>query len=109
MSLKQDFGANLRQHRKAKGLTQAELADQIDLSIEMISKIERGEAAPSFTTVESLSVALDVPEVAFFGIGLMTIPEGERGRLLAAINRTLSRMNERELARAEKMLAALSN
>ena len=41
----------------------------VELSSEMISKNKRGIAAPSFTTVEKLSEVLEVPEVAFFGVG----------------------------------------
>lgn len=79
MSLAATFGSNLRHHRKAKHLTQDQLAEKVELSSEMISKIERGIAAPSFTTVEKLSEVLEVPEVAFFGVGLSS-PATTRGR-----------------------------
>src|SRR5690606_25576277 len=42
----------------------------VELSSGMISKIERGIAAPSFAKVEKLPEMLEVPEVAFFGVGL---------------------------------------
>lgn len=73
----------------------------------MISKIERGIAAPSFQTVEKLAGVLSVPEVVFFGIGLVIASEGERSRLLARLQTTLSRMNNEQLARANRMLSAL--
>ena len=106
MKLKEIFGANLRQHRKAKGLSQAELAAAVDLSTEMISRIERGRTAPSFDSVEALAAALSVPEVMLFGTGVWSIPAGERGKALQSINRHLSRMNDDELARVDGMLAA---
>ena len=40
----------------------------VELSSEMISKIECGIVAPPFATVEKLSEVLEVPEVAFFGV-----------------------------------------
>ena len=77
------------------------------MSTEMISKVERGIAAPSFPLIEKLAEALGVPEMVFFGIGLVVAPDGERSRLVAKLQTTLSRMNNEQLARANRMLAAL--
>lgn len=107
MSLEELFGANLRHMRKARGLTQNVLAERVDVSPDMISKMERGAAAPSFDTIEKLCIALETQPVAFFGIGLMPAPLGERGLLLQKIHATLSRMNAEQLARAAKMMQAL--
>lgn len=107
MSLAAIFGANLRHYRKAKRLTQADLADKVELSTEMISKIERGIAAPSFSTIERLSEILGVPEVVFFGVGLIVTNDSERTRILTKIQTKLSRMNEDQLARAEKLLTII--
>lgn len=107
MSLAIIFGANLRHYRKAKDLTQADLAEKVELSTEMISKIERGIAAPSFSTIERLSEILGVPEVVFFGVGLIVTNDSERTRILTKIQTKLSRLNEDQLVRADKMLSAL--
>ena len=107
MSLAEIFGANLRHYRKAKGQTQADLAEAVNLSTEMISKIERGVAAPSFSTIEKLSEILGVPEVVFFGVGLIVTTGGERNQILSKIQTKLSRLNEDELVRADRMLSAL--
>ncbi len=107
MSLSEIFGANLRHYRKAKGHTQADLAEAVKLSTEMISKIERGVAAPSFATIEKLSEILGVPEVVFFGVGLIVTTGGERNHILSKIQTKLSRLNEDELVRADRMLSAL--
>lgn len=107
MSLAVVFGSNLRHHRKARHLTQDALAEMVGLSSEMISKIERGIAAPSFATVERLSEVLQVPEVAFFGVGMVVTSDDARTRQLAKIQTQLSRMNEDQLVRASKMLSAL--
>ncbi len=45
----------------AKRLTQAELTVRVDLSTEMISKIERGAAAPSSDTIQRLAGSLGIP------------------------------------------------
>lgn len=107
MSLKETFGANLRHYRKAEGLTQTGLAEKVGLSLDMIGRLERGLTAPSFETIEKLAKVLNIPEAALFGPNLMALPTGERGRLLKRINVHLSRMNEDELAKAEKVLEAL--
>ncbi|GAB1717350.1 MAG: hypothetical protein NTAFB05_23920 [Nitrobacter sp.] len=109
MSLATIFGTNLRHHRKAKHLTQAQLAEKASLSTEMVSKIERGIAAPSFTTVEKLSEILDVPEVVFFGVGLIVTTDSERTRILSKIQTKLSRLNEDQLVRADRLLGALTD
>lgn len=107
MTLATVFGSNLRHQRKAKHLTQAELAELVGLSPEMISKIERGITAPSFWTVERLSEVLAVPEAAFFGVGLVMTSDSPRTRQLSKIQTQLSRMNEDQLARASRLLGAL--
>lgn len=107
MALTETFGANLRHQRKAKKLTQAELAERVGVSTEMISKMERGIASPSFQTIEKLADVLGVPEVVFFGLGLVAVPDNERARILQKIHATLSRMNGDQLVRASKMLSAL--
>ena len=61
MTLKSNFGKRLQKIRKYKGFTQSQLAEAMDLSIEMISNMERGINGPSFDTLEKLSAILNVP------------------------------------------------
>ena len=61
------LGSNVRRLRSARGLTQSALADAIERSKDLVSRIERGSSAPSFETLESLAAALDVPVAALFG------------------------------------------
>jgi transcriptional regulator with XRE-family HTH domain len=107
MKLKEVFGGNLRQYRKAAKLSQAELADDAGFSSEMISRMERGITAPAFETIELLAESLGVPEAAFFGTAIMTAPAGDRGRLLQKINLYTSKMNEKDLARLIALMEAL--
>jgi transcriptional regulator with XRE-family HTH domain len=108
VSLTKTLGANVRHYRKARGISQEQFADSAGLSTAMMGKIERGETAPSFDSVEKIAAALDVPEGALFATGPMTEPTGERGRLLQRINIQLSKLNNNDLARAVKMLTALT-
>ena len=106
MELRKTFGANVRHHRRALGLTQESLAEKAEISIEMMGRLERGEASPSFDTVESVARALGVPAIAFFGSGAVVVPEGERGRLLHRVNAALANLNGDDLKRVTRMLEA---
>jgi len=57
-------GSVLRERRLAHGLSQAQLARRAGTTQAAISRIERGEVSPTFTTVRSLLDALgEVPEL----------------------------------------------
>jgi transcriptional regulator with XRE-family HTH domain len=109
VTLRQSFGANVRHYRKARDMNQRELAEAVDLSVATIGKIERGNVAPSFESIEEIARVLDVPEAILFSAGTMTVPTGERGRLLQRINIQLSKLNNNGLARAAKMLTVLTD
>ena len=64
--LEHAIGREVRTFRKSLGMTGTELARAADLSLGMLSKIENGQTSPSLSTLESLSVALNVPVTAFF-------------------------------------------
>ncbi|KMO21626.1 hypothetical protein SQ03_02860 [Methylobacterium platani JCM 14648] len=87
-------------------MTQSALADQVSLSTEMISKIERGVASPSFANIEKLSEVLEIPEVALFGGGLFFAAGGDRSQLLSKIQSKISRLSNEQLVRVDKILAA---
>lgn len=105
MELQKQFGANVRQYRRAHGWTQEVLAEQVGVTYETISKIERGVGAPSFETAEKIATALSVAPAVLFGAEAE--PPGERGRALAKIHTTLAQMNLEQLARAGDVLKAL--
>lgn len=58
--LKEHFGKRLQQLRLEAGFTQEQLADEIGVTIESISNIERGIHGPKFETLEKLAAALDI-------------------------------------------------
>lgn len=62
----QQLGEDLRSLRRAKGLTLEDLAAAAGKSVSFISKIERGLARPSVTTLQELAHALGVPVGWFF-------------------------------------------
>lgn len=64
--------------RKARGLTQLQLADQLGKSVETISNFERGKTLIGLLTLESLARHLDVGMKDFFddNVGAMAPPGG---------------------------------
>lgn len=61
-----DLGARLRALRIQKGLTLSDLSLSSQVSIGMLSHIERGQTSPSLKTLERLRRALGVPLASFF-------------------------------------------
>ena len=63
------FGQRLRELRKAKGLTQRELADRVGISFTYLSKIENGAMQPPRgKTITDLANALDTDADELFGL-----------------------------------------
>jgi Zn-dependent peptidase ImmA (M78 family)/transcriptional regulator with XRE-family HTH domain len=67
--------ARLRVARELVGLSQAQLADKLDLTPAAVSQFESGAARPSPATVANLSAALEVP-ASFFAQPLTETHEG---------------------------------
>jgi transcriptional regulator with XRE-family HTH domain len=55
------FGEIVRKHRKARFLSQEELAERADLASKMVSLIERFERNPTVNVADSIAKAMDVP------------------------------------------------
>ena len=55
-----EFGANVRRLRKMSGLTLPQLAADAKLSRGTLSKIENGKGNPTYSTINSLAIALGV-------------------------------------------------
>jgi len=102
VSLSQSFGAQVRIHRNRLNLTQVQLADMLELSEEMVGKIERGSAGASFKTIEKLCNVFEVQPSMLFPE--YSIPENERQSVLSKIHIRLSRLNDTELTWVDSIL-----
>jgi transcriptional regulator with XRE-family HTH domain len=60
------FHANLRRARKNKGLTQRELADLLDLSVDTVRRWEMGQRKPNYDDIIKLSSVLHVTRDSLF-------------------------------------------
>lgn len=60
MDVVQLFGANVRRHRKLKGMTQEQLAHEVGMERGYISDLERGQRNPTVRALGRLARALGV-------------------------------------------------
>lgn len=63
---KELLGALIKEIRKARGLTQEQLAEKIDVDQKHVSRIELGKSFPSIVRLEKMADALNVPLMGFF-------------------------------------------
>ena len=66
---RQELGERIKNARKAKRLTQAELAEKIGIKRATLSKYETGAIEPSITHLKSIAVWLDVTLPYLLGAG----------------------------------------
>jgi len=65
-TLKQKFGARLKEIRRSQNLTQEKLAEITDMDVPNLSNIERGKKFVSSTTLTKLANALKIKEKDLF-------------------------------------------
>ena len=89
------LGNRVREVRVRAGLTQAQLADRIDISHEFLSRLERGIKTPSLETAGKIAVALGVamPELFEFAI----VAGDEREELIAGLKSLLATADVKKL------------
>lgn len=77
------LGEELRSARKAQGLTLQQLGAACGKSVSFLSKIERGQARPSITTLQEIAAALGFP-VGWFFENDGPVPADERPYIVRA-------------------------
>lgn len=63
------LGQQIRQARKKRGMSISELSKKCDLSVGLVSQIERGISSPSVRTLRMISGALEIPSSALLDFG----------------------------------------
>lgn len=58
--LAKTFGENVRRLRNEQGLSQEELADEVDMAVTYLGQIERGSRNPTLDIVERIARVLKV-------------------------------------------------
>ncbi len=81
---KPDVGGRIRAMRESKALSLRALAELCGLSINAISRIERGESSPTVSSLHKLATALKIPITEFFDDGqawtTIVVRKGNRAR-----------------------------
>ena len=65
-SLGVQLGKRIRQLRRLRNVTQAQLAEACDLSNNFVALLERGRSSPSLATIHRLAKELQVPVADLF-------------------------------------------
>lgn len=84
-----DLGVRIARHRRARGLTQVELAEKIGVAPETISRIERGTVVPSIARAGDIARAV--------GVELATLFRRRQGPADAVIDELLNVMARRDV------------
>ena len=58
MNIENTLGQKIRQLRKAKGLTQEQLAEKLDIDNKHLSRIEKGKHMPTYAVTKKLAEVL---------------------------------------------------
>jgi transcriptional regulator with XRE-family HTH domain len=66
MTLRERVAKNLRMLRRAKGLSQEELADRAEINRNYVGMLEREEHAATVDMLEKLADILEVDPIEFF-------------------------------------------
>ena len=99
-NIKSLFGRKIKEYRKKKNLTQAQLAELVNVDDKHISCIESGKNFPSADLIERLATSLDVePKDLFEFYYLQDVKD-----LKSDINIMLEKLNKDELTLAHKYI-----
>ncbi|MCI0429615.1 MAG: helix-turn-helix domain-containing protein [Rhodospirillales bacterium] len=108
MALGKTVGLRVKALRQRRGLSQEELAERIDRSLNAISSIERGRTLPNFTTLERLSQVLGAPVRDFFEHPPDPNDNPRRARLLAELFIAARELSDSDLELAAEQVKVFS-
>ena len=97
MDIKSRVALRIKTIRKARGLTQEDLAAMIERSVDAISNIERGISLAGYDTLDRLALGLNVPIAEFFAE-----PESEGNHRTESIQRLVDAARALDDADLEK-------
>lgn len=83
------FGKKIRQLRKAKNLSQEELAEMIDKTVDTVSNVERGISSTRIDTAHAIATALDVQLYELFQAVDVPPADKEKAALLDEVHSLL--------------------
>lgn len=98
------LGENIKRFRRAKGISQEELAVKLNVVRQTISKWEKGQSVPDADVLIHIAQLLDVSVSQLLGIVSEHAPHADYSEELAQLNEQLAKKNQKEklLLRANK-------
>lgn len=106
MKLKEKIAARVRTLRDARGLSQEQLAELIDRSVDTISNIERAKSEPGLETILLAARALNVPLLELIGEEAKKTDPVREQRITQALS-IVRGLDARTLETAVEMLQVL--
>ena len=103
MDTKRLIGVRIKSLRRGRGLTQEQVAERADLSVNYLSRIERGLENPTLETLLSLAKALKVEPFDLFTFEHDDAPR----RLRQSLARLVNEARDDQLSQVVKVLRAL--
>ena len=100
VNISKKFGKRLQEIRKLRGLTQAQLAELVDVETATISRIERGVRFPQKENLELIAEKLDVKIKDLFDFSHCK----EKKKLLADIQNMINMAKTKDLQYIHKMM-----
>ncbi len=98
------IGSKITEFRLLKKITQAQLAEEVNVSVETISRMERGVAFPSLKTMDKIANTLGVALKDFFDFGTGNKLDKACEREIAKVNAFLRSLSKNEISLAHKVL-----
>lgn len=97
-NLSKTIGRHVRRLRKQRGWTQTRLAEQLNMSLDMVGRMERGQASPSLATLSHLAQVLETqPEFLLLDDFIPPTTSSERERCYARLHDLLAAVDDDEL------------
>lgn len=97
---KELLGRRIRELRKARGLSQERLAEQIDIEPRNLTRIESGKGYPTFDRLDAIGKALGVELKAFFQFDHLQNVDERTEEIVEMVRR----LSERDQRRIFKMI-----
>jgi len=102
--IEKQIGARITQIRLSRKLTQAQLAEKANLSVETISRMERGVTFPSLKTLENIACSLDTHLKNFFDFGKEQPRDQNFEREIAKLSAFLRTLETKEITLVYEIL-----
>lgn len=107
--LNRRVGQRVRALRRLRRLTQEQLAERIERSVDTVSSIERGKVAPGLETLVRLATALEVTVLELLDVGTVRSVSPVRAGVMAEVMERLHGFDDHRLHLAARLMHGLAD